>query len=248
MTATTPLARTTWAGAWLHERATITDQGILVAAFDQNGQAYRVRLNGFREGLLVFVDGSVLLVRSVGRDGRVVIDPRIWDMGHSARSYQEATVFPSGMLVDIKKAYTGPEQPLPLHARPAWAPEPNPFMDRQKAWALGLWAFHSGAYTHLNATTQLTVLSDGAHRNLTARDHQTSLTIPGDVEEAFFDGLERSPWGQTSWFCKAWVFTHRDDRPGIVSRAIEHTPIQMDVPSWTHHQRLAAAASIEMST
>jgi hypothetical protein len=248
MTHTNPLATTTWAGAWLHGHATVTDQGVLVASLKDIGQSYRIRLNGFREGLLVFVDGSILLLRNVSIDGNAVVDPRIWDLGRSARAYKDATAFPSEVLAAIRKAYTGPEQPISVQAKPAWIPKANPFLAAQKDWALAVWALHSGSHTPLDDAVQLSVLSDGCDRKLTVRSGNQPLWVPDGLEDAFFKDLERAPWGMSTWFCNAWVFTQRADRPLIVARAIERTPIHVDVPSWTLHQRLSAAAMVGKHT
>lgn len=246
MTSQSVLARTTWAGCWLHEHTTVTPEGALVASLADLGQSYRVRLNGFREGLLVFVDGSVLLIRQTLNDGASVIDPRIWQTGGIARSYKEATTFPNGLLPAIRAAYTGPMLPVSTKRPLPWAPKPNVVTAEMMDWVLGLWARHSGPCTALHSGTHLDLLSDGSAFRMDLHELGVAHTIWGGLQNAFLADLARSPWGAKVWFENTWVFTHRDGGYSpIVARAIEHTPLRIDIPAWSHHARLLAASRTE---
>lgn len=250
MTSQSVLARTTWAGSWLHEHTTVTPEGALVASLADLGQSYRVRLNGFREGLLVFVDGSVLLIRQTLNDGTSVIDPRIWQTGGVARSYKEATTFPNGLLPAIRAAYTGPMLPVSTKRRLPWAPKPNVVTADMTDWALNLWARHSAHHTELHDGDRLTLLSDGTCYRLGLSRKlgsiQSVVTLPQNVSEGFKSELERSPWGANVWFENTWVFTHRGGAyDSIVARCIEHTPLCFPIPKWSNHARLLAASRTE---
>lgn len=246
MTSQSVLARTTWAGSWLHEHTTVTPEGVLVASLADVGQSYRIRLNGFREGLLVFVDGSILLIRQTLVDGTSVIDPRIWQTGGVARSTKEATTFPRGLLPAIRAAYTGPMLPVSTKRRLPWDPKPNVVTDEMMDWALGLWARHSGPHADLHGATQLHLLSDGSTFRLELYQLGVDHDIGRDLQDAFLADLARSPWGANGWFDNTWVFSHREGAyDQIVSRVIGHVPLFIDIPSWSHHARLLAASRTE---